>query len=294
MNSKEPLVSVVVPAYNRAQKLEAAIKSIQAQTYSNLEVIIADDGSQDDTKAVVQRLMAGDSRVRYVHHEINQGAQAARNTGIRAAKGEWIAFLDSDDAWLPESLRLRVDRALAENVDVIYSGAMIRYEGKSPEVYHLPEWRGNIYTKVISREGPMFQSLLVRKAALEKIGLLDENITAYQEWDTAIRLAKHYQFGFEPEPTFIYDYTSKDAISRDCVRAGRGYEQILKKIFWDALWTSGPGTIAFHYERMANWFKDGGDSDSWRRYQGRAKLWKLLSPRDVLGKLRGLLASRKN
>ena len=294
MATDQPLVSVVIPAYNRAQKLEAAVKSIQAQTYANWEAIIADDGSKDDTQEVVQRLMAADKRIRYIRHETNRGAQAARNSGIKAAQGEWIAFLDSDDTWLTESLQRRLNVALRQGVSVVHSGAYIVHSDNPREIYHVPKWSGWIYKQVLGQEGPTFPTLLVKKEALARIGYLDEKIVAYQEWDTAIRLAKYYQFGFEPEPTFIYDYTSKDAISRDCVRAGRGYEQIFEKIFWDALWTSGPGTIAFHYERMANWFKDGGDTDNWRRYQNRSKLWKLLSPRDVLGKIRSFLVVRKN
>jgi glycosyltransferase involved in cell wall biosynthesis len=284
-----PLVSIVIPAYNRAAKLSVAVKSIQAQTYTDWEIIIADDGSQDETEEVVQNLIIADGRIRYVRHQSNRGAQAARNSGIIAARGQWIAFLDSDDEWLPESLELRIRRLLDQGASVVYSGALIQHYGKPLETYHLPEWNGRIYAKVIAREGPMFQSMIVSKEALETIGYLDENIVAYQEWDTSIRLARHFAFAFEPAATFIYDYTCKDSISRDSLRAGRGYEQILAKVFWDALFLCGPSTIAYHYERIANWFKEGGDMAKWRRYHRRAQMWKVISPRDVLGKTRSLL-----
>src|SRR5882757_6850477 len=103
----DTLVSIVIPAYNRAHKLPEALKSIQAQSYSNWEVIVVDDGSKDDTAEVMRTLIAQDSRIHFIQQQTNKGAQAARNAGIHAAKGEWVAFLDSDDQWLPESLKLR-------------------------------------------------------------------------------------------------------------------------------------------------------------------------------------------
>ena len=98
-----PLVSIIVPAYNQSHYLEAAVQSALAQTYADVEVIVVDDGSTDDTRAVAQRLT--DSRVRYVYQE-NRGLPAARNTGIRHARGSLLSFLDSDDLFLPDKVRL--------------------------------------------------------------------------------------------------------------------------------------------------------------------------------------------
>src|SRR5215217_3652483 len=96
----DPLISVVIPAYNRAATIEDCLRSVQAQTYQKWEVIVADDGSGDATVEIVKRLAREDARIRLVRHERNRGAQAARNSGIHAAKGSWIAFLDSDDQFL--------------------------------------------------------------------------------------------------------------------------------------------------------------------------------------------------
>ena len=86
MGQNGSLISVVIPAYNRADKIEAAVKSVQDQTYSNLEIVISDDGSTDNTKDVVTAMMAQDSRIHYIKAEANRGAQAARNAGIKAAR----------------------------------------------------------------------------------------------------------------------------------------------------------------------------------------------------------------
>ncbi len=285
----EPLVSIVIPAYNRAGKIESAIKSIQTQTYQNWEAIIVDDGSKDNTISVIEKISQKDKRVRLACHFKNRGAQAARNTGIRSAQGEWIAFLDSDDQWLPESLALRVARAEQEKVPVIYSGAMIQHEGKPLEKYELPQWNGNIYRQIVTKEGPMFQSLLVRKDALEKINFLDENITAYQEWDTSIRLAKHFPFAFEPQATFIYDYTCTDSISRDSARAARGYLQILQKIFWDVIFFAGFRGLSYHYERISDWFSQAGNNRKAKYYKFLASCCAFLSPSTSIYKIKQII-----
>jgi glycosyltransferase involved in cell wall biosynthesis len=114
--SYRPFVSVVVPTFNRAQQVQAALMSVLAQTYSELEVIVVDDGSSDGTRGAVQRLIRQQSsdskRIRYFLQP-NQGPSAARNKGIAEAYGDWIAFLDSDDVWLPEKLEWQV-RAIEE------------------------------------------------------------------------------------------------------------------------------------------------------------------------------------
>lgn len=289
MTEARNLISVVIPAYNRADKIEASIKSVQAQTYKDWEIVVSDDGSKDSTKEVVERLIKSDKRIRLVSRETNAGAQAARNAGIKAAQGEWIAFLDSDDQFLPESLELRMNIALKEHVDVVHSDAFIQHQGKPLEQYHVPAWKGNIYRKILVKEGPMFPALLIKKSALERIGYLDENIRSYQEWDTCIRLAKHYEFGFEPQPTFVYDYRTSNAISRDFIRAGIGYEQSLAKHWKDMLLYNGTGALAYHYDVAAQWYQKGNDLVNYKRCASRAGLFKVLSPIRILRKIKHVI-----
>jgi glycosyltransferase involved in cell wall biosynthesis len=285
VNTVNPIVSVVIPTYNRAHKIEAAVKSVQAQSYANWEIVIADDGSTDNTEEIVKRLMATDSRIRYVKHTPNRGAQAARNAGIKTSKGDWIAFLDSDDQWLPDSLEIRLNIAQLQNVAVVHSRGYILKDKGIKEIYEIPAWSGSIYKKVLSKEGPIFPTLLVKKEALKKINYLDEKVVAYQEWDTAIRLAKYYDFGFEIQPTFIYDYTCPDSISRNFIRAGKGYEYIVEKHFKDILFKLGPRALAYHYSVAAKWYLDGGDQANTKRCQFKSLFWKILSPSIFLQKL---------
>ena len=103
MSAQPSTISVIVPTYNRGHLLERALRSVLTQTHQQLELIIVDDGSVDNTADVVSTYDA-DSRVRYIRHQDNLGSSVARNTGIRHAQGEYIAFLDSDDEWLPTKL----------------------------------------------------------------------------------------------------------------------------------------------------------------------------------------------
>src|SRR5581483_10473204 len=106
-----PKVSVIIPTYNRAYTLEASINSVLAQTFTDFELIVVDDGSTDDTPQLMRRIIEsgtpGSDRIRYVVQE-QQGQSGAFNNGVRIASGEWIAFLDSDDIWLPTKLELQL------------------------------------------------------------------------------------------------------------------------------------------------------------------------------------------
>jgi len=281
MNKSQPLVSVVIPAYNRADKIEASIKSVQAQTYTNWEIIVSDDGSKDNTKEVVARLIAQDNKIRFTSRENNAGAQVARNAGIKVAKEEWIAFLDSDDQWLPDSLQRRMAIALTDNVPVVHSNAFILHPGREKELYRVPALSGWVHKKVLLGEGPMFPCLLVKKSALEQIGLLDETIPSYQEWDTAIRLAKLFPFGFEKEPTFVYDYRTQNAISRDALRAGRGYERIIRKHVWDVVSKAGFEALWHHMDIAAGWYLKGNNKLNYWRCRIIGTLGKCCNPRRI-------------
>ena len=289
MKDSNPLVSIVIPVHNRPAKIVTALESIRAQTYLDWEVIVVDDGSSDNTAKVIEQLASENARIRLIRHGHDRGAQAARNTGIRAAEGEWIAFLDSDDQWLPDSLELRLRVAERENVSVVHSGSYIIERNETVKLFRVEQPSGRVYNALLAGEGPMFQSLLVQKRALESIGLLDESIRSYQEWDTSIRLAKSYHFGFEPSATFIYDNRNPDSISRDALRNAIGYERVLKKHFLAILRYAGPEALSRHYWIAACLYASGGDESAAHRRALTSWLWKCLSPKRVFGRLRRLL-----
>ncbi len=185
------LVSVIIPTYNRAQFIGRAINSVLCQSYQKLEVIVVDDASTDDTVVEVAALQRRDLRIQYLRHKINRGAQAARNTGIQAAQGEFIAFLDSDNEWLPIKLerQMALFASRGKGLGVVYAGFRWEYHDGRICRYQSPRYRGDIYRDSLKDWIADTSTLVMRRDVLYKAGLCDEKIRAYQEWDLCIRLA---------------------------------------------------------------------------------------------------------
>jgi glycosyltransferase involved in cell wall biosynthesis len=237
------------------------------QTYHDLEVIVIDDGSEDNSRSVLEQLGKTDSRILCLFHDSNKGPQAARNTGIKAAHGEWIAFLDSDDYWLPQSLELRLIAAEKQQVIVVHSECEVVRENGIQESFGVPPLEGQVYRALLTHPGSVFPALLVAKEAIMKIGYLDENIIAYQEWDTSIRLARYFQFGFIAEPTFVYDCRGTETISKNALRNAAGYEQVVRKHRWEILRVSGKQPLVWHYQTISENFRNAGIMKKAQYYQ---------------------------
>jgi GT2 family glycosyltransferase len=275
--------------FNREGVIGRALKSVLAQSFQDFEIIVVDDGSGDETVKKAMKLACSESRLRIFRYETNQGAQAARNAGARAARGKWLSFLDSDDEWLPKSLEMRLGIAALENVEVVHSAYYIVRENSSQTLFNLPVLQGEVYSKLLDYPGPMFQAMLMTAKSLSQIGGLDETIVAYQEWDTAIRLSKSFRFGYVNVPTFVYNcegtYTT---ISNDKRRAAQGYHQVVKKHLLPILFELGPRAISKHYRAIAQHYSLAGEAKQARISSVSAFLW-WPSPRAIIhrvGRLR--------
>ncbi|RPJ29520.1 MAG: glycosyltransferase family 2 protein [Chloroflexi bacterium] len=268
---KVPLVSIIIPTYNRSAYIARAVKGAQDQSFSDHEIIVVDDDSKDNTARIVAELSSADPRIRWIKHSVNRGSQAARNAGIKAARGEWIAFLDSDDEWLSSSLEVRLAEAEKHKVKIVYSDCYVEYAAtRRRALFGIRPLSGMIYKEILGAPGPMFQSLLVHIDALKEIGYLDESIMSYQEWDTSIRLAKVYAFGFVKEPTFIYHRHTDETISSNPFRNARGYEQVVQKHIVDMDKLIGPKGLARHYIRIAAYFLAGNKYNRVLKYLSMA------------------------
>jgi len=193
-------ISVIIPTYNYDRFLREAIDSVLAQTYPALEIIVVDDGSTDDTPRILAEY--GD-RIRVIRQE-NLGASAARNTGIAAARGEWVAFLDSDDLWRPRKLECDAARIAADpDLGMVHCGAeQFDNTGKTLFVFlgGLEGWVApdllRLDREVIAAPG---SGLTVRKTAAEEVGGYDPRLEASEDWDFCYRVACRYRAGFIPE-----------------------------------------------------------------------------------------------
>lgn len=250
-------VSVVIPTHNRAKILPRAVSSVLGQTYPIYEIVIVDDGSTDDTDSVVRQFQRQYPQVKYFKIP-KSGAQAARNEGIRQATGTWIAFLDSDDEYLSDKIEKQMDVAIHEKVSAVHCECYVKRGDQLPVLFGTPAISGNIFQAVLSAPGPTFPALLVRKAALEAMGLLDPAVPSFQEWDTVIRLAKDYEFGYVSEPLYIYYCHDGETISKDMKRHTLGYAYIVEKHTIDILNYAGKDALAAHYRTLIQYGQDYG------------------------------------
>jgi glycosyltransferase involved in cell wall biosynthesis len=226
---KNPTVSVIIPTYNRAQTINRAVQSVLDQTFSDFKVIVVDDASTDGTDKLAASFK--DSRIRYIRHDSNKGGSAARNTGIRSSTGKYIAFLDSDDTWLPEKLRLQVQHfeSLTADVGVVYTGLTALSKNNTIIGNRVPAASGNIQSAIYAENciGPL-STVMVRRDCLVRVGLFDEDLPACQDWDLYIRIAGVCQFSFISEALVRY-YVSDDAITKNALSRAIGYKAILNK-----------------------------------------------------------------
>jgi glycosyltransferase involved in cell wall biosynthesis len=287
-----PLVSVIIPTRNRRHTLEAAVRSVQGQTVGDLEVIVADDASDDGTEELVGSLAALDPRVKYLRGDSRRGAQAARNMGIQAAKGAWIGFLDSDDVYLPESLARRLAYA-SGRVSVVHSECLARLPDRTSRPFGVPPMAGDARAALLVRPGPVFPALLVKSDTLRSIGQLDESLMAYQEWDTSIRLAAVAEFAFVSEPTFVYNVGTPGSISSDLIRSAQGYECVVRKHWRAMLTVGGPELLARHMREAARQRATGAQHGrAAARLIAAALLWPIAA-RTNLRLARSILAMRR-
>jgi len=192
------LVSVVIPTYNNAEMAPEAVASALAQEYRPIEVIVVDDGSTDETADRLGGLGSDVRVVRLAHG----GPAVARNAGIRESSGEFVAFLDSDDLWMPGKLSRCVGLLAAHpEAGVVYTGVRI-VEVETGRRYLLEQYAKSGWMArdlFLECRGVNTSTLVVRRRCLEAVGGFDEEFFRAQDWDLMIRLAERFEYVHEPE-----------------------------------------------------------------------------------------------
>lgn len=232
---ERPLVSVIIPAYNAELFIEETLKSVLAQTYKNIEVIVVDDGSQDRTAEIVNKFIEIDQRVK-LFTQVNSGVAVARNTGIAKAQGEFIAPIDADDIWYPDNIAKQVECMLASpaNVGVVYSWSVyIDETGSLTGGFCAGNITGNVYTTLIWQNFiDNASASLIRRNVLEKVGLYDwqlrqQKAQGCEDWDLYLRIAEYYEFAVVPE--FLVGYRkTPQTMSKDYEQMARSHDLMLQ------------------------------------------------------------------
>jgi glycosyltransferase involved in cell wall biosynthesis len=252
-----PTVSVVLPTYNRAHVLPRAIQSVLAQTYADFELIVVDDGSADDTPSV----MAGydDPRVRYVRYEPNQGANHARNVGVREARAPFVAFQDSDDDWFPEKLakNMATFADADPGVGVVYSGYWKYVDAAGERIFIPLPWvrrrDGWVHEELLRNNFVTTQAAVVRRECFDRSGYWLEGLPGKQEWELFLRISRDYQFWYIDEPLLNSRY-DPTGISENRTGILRSMERILELHRED--FAAHPAILAEHFVRLGvQWAK---------------------------------------
>jgi glycosyltransferase involved in cell wall biosynthesis len=220
-----PLVSVIIVNYNYGRFVGAALESVLAQTYEKLEIVVVDDGSTDDSPEILRMY---EPRVRLVR-QANKGVSAARNRGIAESEGSLVAFLDSDDMWLPKKVERQVETFGDLAVGMVYTGLeYVDSEGRT--LCSATEGtRGDVLVELALLRGPGVpasgSSAMVRRSALETVGLFDESLSTSADWDLWRRIACHYKIELVREPLVQYRqhgsamHRNVESYERDMLRA---------------------------------------------------------------------------
>jgi glycosyltransferase involved in cell wall biosynthesis len=193
-------VSVVLPTYNRSEYLPGAIETALRQTYDDIEVVVVDDGSTDDTQAVLKEYRH-DERVKTLRNETNRGISYSRNRGTDAADGEYICVLDDDDRWHHEKVRKQVSvmDELSPEYGIVYTGGIVVNDGQIVQRFD-PERRGDVYPDILARwRMNPHSGHMVRKRCLEAVGGYDTDMTSGVDWELDLRLAKQYKYEYIDE-----------------------------------------------------------------------------------------------
>jgi glycosyltransferase involved in cell wall biosynthesis len=219
-------VSVVIPTYNREKVISTALESVLAQTYTDYEIIVLDDGSTDNTRDLIRSY--ADRQVRYFYQD-NKGIAGARNAGIRACSGAYIAFLDSDDYWLPGKLeqQMALFGRHPEYGPVASCCASVRYDG-SFRATNRSGTSGRVLRELFKKNYIRTSAAVVTRQCLDTVGLFDESLKECEEYDLWLRIAAEYPIGFINEPLAVY-VDNPAGVSTDSL-IGRLYRlQVLEK-----------------------------------------------------------------
>lgn len=275
-SDRHPLVSVTIPAYNAERFIAQTLASVLAQTYQRFEVLVVDDGSKDDTAAIVRKYLERDGRI-HLLQQPNSGVAAARNLGIERSHGEFIACLDADDIWYPHHLIKQVERfsASSASVGLVYSWSVDIDEQDNPTGgIRAAEIEGNTYTTLICHNflGNASASM-VRRCSFQQCGGYDTSLRAChsqgcEDWDLYLRIAE--QFEFRAVPTFSVGYRKlSGSMSGDYGQMSRSHGLVMQSVR-----ERHPELPKFLFRLSAsNLYFYFAHQSQWRHNQLKALLW---------------------
>ena len=233
------MVSAIITTYKRKPDMVMrALTSILRQTYRDIEIIVVDDSPPDycarkevESAVLSKQKDFQDIKIKYVAHEKNMGACVARNTGLNEATGEYVAYLDDDDEWLPEKLEKQVNVIKQSNVALVYCGSLCMNDDTGKCTEKAREFvRGRVFDRLILSNFIESTSYpLIRTECLRMIGGFDPLMQSAQDYDVWLRLAEHYEIDYVEEPLVLYHEHSGERITTNPAKKISGLERINQK-----------------------------------------------------------------
>ena len=283
-------VSVVIPTHNRPKLLKRAIISVLAQTYQDFEIVVVDDGLEQRASKVIASF--NDNRIKYIQHKKEKGGGAARNTGIKNSRGEYIAFLDDDDEWLSEKLEIQMKKFEKTSKDVGFCFSSVKnIHDSREEITEVPGRIANYHELALRYfKGFLTVTLIVKRFVFDEAGFFDGKFPSHQEPDLMIRITKKYKGLGINQFLVKVNMTQHGQIGSDLKKRIAGREMILKKYYSE--FKKRPKILAKHYFGLAIWYRDTGQFKQARKVFKKA--WRIhFKPRYFLHYLNFLAIAKK-
>lgn len=206
-------ISVIIPTYNSADYISKAVDSVLNQTHQDFEIIIIDDGSTDNTQQVIESY--NDNRIIYIKQK-NAGPAEARNNGLKRAKGEYVAFLDADDKWVPDKLQLQIEAfKLNPSVSMVYSKLeILNKNNETDEIHSFKNYPNNLelLKYLVFNHIAIVPAVMIKKSYIDQVGFFNPELYTGEDWDFWLRLASKSNF-YYIDKTLVLRYRPKTSIT---------------------------------------------------------------------------------
>ncbi len=224
-----PTISVIIHTYNNERFICETIESVLSQTYKDYEIIVVDDGSTDNTRNALLPYM---DKIRY-HYKENGGIASAKNAGIKSSKAKFIAFLDHDDLWVPDKLKIQMEYFNKNpQVGLVYSKFITFKNGEKLRTRPKKGYSGWIFAKLLSKNFVQTSTVMIKKECINAVGLFDESFALADEYDLSLRIAKRFQCGFIDKELTKYRIHDKNA-SKNNLLFDKEYLKVYGKVYED-------------------------------------------------------------
>jgi glycosyltransferase involved in cell wall biosynthesis len=262
-----PKVSVIIPTHDRPELVPGAVRSVFAQTFKDIEIIVVDVGVKSRAKEVLVEFLS-DSRFRYVEHPTELLGGAARNVGAKLATGEYLAFLDDDDEWLPEKLEMQMNALnnASRKAGFCFSAVVNDYGEGKQIISRTDDGEKDLSEIAYSRmKGFLTVTLIIRKTVFDEVGGFDEALPSHQDPELILRIAQKWTgVGVNKPLVRVNMRSDHDSVGKSFTRRIRGREMVIAKHIRD--FEKRPKVLARHYFQLGLWNRDSGEPQKAAEY----------------------------